>query len=191
MRKTLSRIVTDTDGLIKLGKSGALETLLRAHEVLIPAEVHEEAVLGGKRALHEDAFCLEETLQRHGVDPWPRQELQEAEERESGESPGSFGSGESAAFRLYVARRADAILSDDRAFTNFLARRRVPVFASADAIVALAESGELGPDEGVESLGKLRSYIRKEVYESALHRVRSVMPPETEERKEESEGDDH
>lgn len=54
-----SKIVLKTDGLIKLGKSGALAGLLLVAESLVPAVVYEEAVITGKRGMYEDTFELE------------------------------------------------------------------------------------------------------------------------------------
>lgn len=55
--------MADADGLIKLGKSGALGVLLSAVEVLVPEAVYREAVTEGKKEMHEDAFELEEALE--------------------------------------------------------------------------------------------------------------------------------
>ena len=63
----MSKIVADADGLIKLGKSGALEALLSVAEVMVPEAVYEEAVITGKKEMYEDAAELERTLREGGT----------------------------------------------------------------------------------------------------------------------------
>ncbi len=162
----MSRIVVDADGLIKLGKSGVLHTLARAHELLVPEEVYREAVVEGKRMLHEDAFELEAEFPALGIEV--------AEVGPALEAGGSVGAGELAALRLYEASGAGAVISDDRAFANFLVRQGVPVFASADALVVLVESGRLSADQGIECLERLQAHIRGSVFESAMASIKAV-----------------
>ena len=48
----MSRIVADADGLMKLGKAGALAALLSVAELLVPEAVYAEAVISGKREMY-------------------------------------------------------------------------------------------------------------------------------------------
>lgn len=65
----MSKIVADADGLIKMGKLGALPALLGAAGVLVPQTVWEEAVEEGKRRMYEDAQILERSLME-GAPRW-------------------------------------------------------------------------------------------------------------------------
>lgn len=161
----MSRFVIDADGLIKLGKSGILGALIRNHEVLVPEAVYEEAVVRGKRGLYEDAFELEEILKDEKVsaipaatDPWADQLL---------EGVTSLGVGERAALHLYATESADAVLSDDRVFLNFLGRNAVPFLTPANVIVGLVRARQFSCEEALEALEKLSGYVRAEVYEKA------------------------
>ena len=64
----MSKIVADADGLIMLGKSGALGHLLSAAEIVVPRSVYREAVEAGKKEMYEDAFELEKVLGEGGAE---------------------------------------------------------------------------------------------------------------------------
>jgi predicted nucleic acid-binding protein len=175
----VSKFVIDADGLIKLGKSGLLGALVGSHEVLVPEAVYDEAVVKGKQELYEDAFELERLLENEGVpivslDPEPR-----ADRLLEGVT--SLGAGERSALRLYFAEGADAVLSDDRVFLNFLSRHSVPFVTPVNVIVGLAKSGRVSWEEGLEALEKLSGFVRADVYERANAELRDL--------RKESEGD--
>ena len=116
----MSRIVLDADGLIKLGKSGALGCLLSAVEILIPRTVYREAVEAGKKEMYEDAFELERLLGEGEARIVEEQVDERAEELLTGVT--SLGAGERAALHVLFANEADTVLTDDRAFLNLLQR---------------------------------------------------------------------
>lgn len=161
----MSKFVVDADALIKLGKAGALATLLEAHEVLIPTAVYEEAVVSGKREMYEDAFVLEKVLKDGGARVVRREDR---EETAAEVARASLGSGERDAFVLYGRERTDGILSDDRVFLGFLEERRVQYLTPAAAVVGLAGSRGLPLDEAFRVLETLEGYVRRAVYDSAL-----------------------
>ncbi len=175
----MSKFVIDADGLIKLGKSGLLGALVGSHELLVPEAVYEEAMVKGKQELYEDAFELERLLEEEsvsivGLDPEPR-----ADRLLEGVT--SLGAGERSALRLYFAEGADAVLSDDRVFLNFLSRHSVPFLTPVNVIVGLAKSGRVSWKEGLEALEKLSGFVRADVYERANAELRDL--------RKESEGD--
>lgn len=161
----MSKFVVDADGLIKLGKSGALGALVGSHEVLVPEAVHEEAVVRGKQELYEDAFKLERLLEDEGI-PVIRSSLEPQANRLL-EGVTSLGAGERATLRLYFAEGADAVLSDDRVFLNFLSRHSVPFVTPVNVVVALTRYGRLSFEEGSKALDRLSVYVRSEAYERA------------------------
>jgi len=144
----VSTIVADADGLIKLGKSGALPALLSAARVLVPRAVWEEAVEEGKRGMHEDAQVLEGLL------------LAE---------PGGAEVVEVAALAAFRRYGADAVLTDDRAFLGLLAGSDppVPALVPTAAIVALTEGGHLNIGEAKEALDKIEPSVRKDAFGAA------------------------
>ncbi|HEX5847967.1 MAG TPA: hypothetical protein VFY59_02130 [Rubrobacter sp.] len=162
-------IVVDADGLIKLGKSGALPALLGAARLLVPKAVWEEAVEEGKRRMYEDAHELEAALLQ-GAAEVVSHEVGEKVERLLAGSAASFGAGERAALAVYFAAEADAVLTDDRAFLGLLAGADppVPALVPAAAIVALAEGGLVTIDEAREALAEIEPAIRRGAYEAAM-----------------------
>lgn len=50
----MSKLVFDSDGLIKLQKAGVLKMLATSHECLVPKKVYEESVERGKAELYGD-----------------------------------------------------------------------------------------------------------------------------------------
>lgn len=175
----MSKFVIDADGLIKMGKSGLLGTLVGSHEVLVSETVYEEAVVRGKRELYEDAFELEKLLEDEAV-PIVRSDPEPQADRLL-EGVTSLGAGERSALRLYFAERSDAVLSDDRVFLNFLSRHSVPFLTTVSVAVGLAKSGRASRKEGLEALEKMSGFVRADVYERAK--------AELEELRKKSEGD--
>lgn len=174
----MARIVADADGLIKLGKSGALGRLLSAARVLIPRAVYREAVEVGKREMYEDAFELERVLGEGDAEI--------VEEQEDGratrllEGVASLGAGECAALHVLFAREADAVLTDDRAFLNLLAKAGIETIVPAAAIVFLSESGRLSRTEAIEALGRIEEFSRPEVHEAAMEELIKPKKPKEE-----------
>ncbi len=160
----MSTIVADTDGLTKLGKSGALSALLSVAKVLVPGAVWEEAVEEGKRGMHEDAHVLEGMLLAESGGA-------EVVEVEPGlEVAGAFGAGEAAALAAFRQYGADAILTDDRAFLGLLAGSEppVPALVPTAAIVALAESGHLTVGGAREALDRIKPSVRVDAFRAAM-----------------------
>jgi predicted nucleic acid-binding protein len=162
----MSKIVADADGLIKLGKSGALAALLSVAEVLVAEAVYEESVVTGKREMYDDAFELEWELREGGAKVIQAVENEQAERLLAG-AP-SLGPGERAALRVAYESEADAILTDDRAFLGFPAGAGMRVVVPAAAIVMLAGRGALSVEGAMEALGRIEGSIRSEVYEAAM-----------------------
>ena len=139
--------------------------MVGSHEVLVPETVYEEAVVRGKRELYEDAFDLEGLLTDEGV-PIVRSNPEPQADRLL-EGVTSLGAGVRSALRLYFAEGADAILSDDRVFLNFLSRNSVPFGTPVNVVVGLAKSGRVSRKEGLEALEKMSGFVRADVYERA------------------------
>jgi hypothetical protein len=169
------KIVADADGLIKLGKSGALPALLSAVKVLVPRAVWEEAVEEGKRRMYEDAHVLERTLGAGGAEIFEHVEHEPGEEAEVllRSSAAALGAGERAALAVFFVGGADAILTDDRAFLGLIAGADppVPALVPAAAIVSLAEADRLSVEGARESLGKLERSVRESVLAAALGEI--------------------
>ncbi|KXB06180.1 hypothetical protein AKJ51_04065 [candidate division MSBL1 archaeon SCGC-AAA382A20] len=163
----MSVFVFDSDGLIKLQKAGVLDMLAESHECLVPGKVYGESVERGKSELYEDAFELGETIEEH-------MRVVEAEDPESEKTPAkeSLGSGELSAYGVHLQEGSDALISDDRAFLNFLESKGIPFITPANVIVEMKNQGQIPRDRAVEALGRMEKYIRNEVYEKSIEEVR-------------------
>jgi hypothetical protein len=169
-------IVVDADGLIKLGKSGALPLLLGAARLLVPKAVWEESVEEGKRRMYEDAHELEAALVAGGAEVVSYEAGEEVEGLLGG-SAASFGAGERAALAVFYTVGADAVLTDDRAFLRLLAGADppVPALVPAAAIVALAEGDWMTVDEARDALDKLKPSIRGDVHAAAVEDLEIIQ----------------
>jgi hypothetical protein len=169
-------MVADADGLIKLGKSGALLPLLGRARLLVPKAVWEESVEEGKRRMYEDAHELETTLAEGAAEVVSHEAGEEVERLLVG-SAASFGAGEQAALAVFYAVGADAMLTDDRAFLSLLAGADppVPALVPAAAIVALAEGEWMTIDEARDALGKLKPLIRGEAHAAAMEDLETMQ----------------
>lgn len=157
----MSKIVLDSDGLIKLGKSGILKILCEAHSCMIPEEVFKETIAQGKSELYEDALKLEEEIKgRMGI--YKPTESPIADKIAEGKS---LGRGEKEVLRLFFDKEADAIISDDRSFLNLLEDEGIAFFNPANAIVELTKRGRIKREEGLNALARIKELIRKYVYE--------------------------
>jgi hypothetical protein len=179
----VTRIVADADGLIKLGKSGALRHLLEAAEVLVPEAVYGEAVTAGKKEMHEDAYELEKTLREGGarvVAQTKSGEPQAGEERAEAllEGAPSLGAGERAALRVLLAREADAVLTDDRVFANLLVQEGLTALLPTTTIVLLAQRGRMSAGEAAGALERIEGIVRRDVYEAAMEDLRRMSGKE-------------
>lgn len=172
-------IVADADGLIKLGKSGALPRLLSAARILVSGAVYEEAVVVGKKEMYEDAFELERMLHEGGAEVVSEVEGKAASEAEKllRDAP-SLGAGERAALGVFYAREADAVLTDDRAFVSLLGRTEATVLLPTAAIVLLAKSGRMDVEEALAALYRIERLVRREVYEQAEEELNTLIGEE-------------
>ncbi len=163
----MSLFVFDSDGLIKLQKAEVLEMLVESHDCLVPKKVYEESVDRGKAELYEDAFELEEAIERHmTVVEVKDSESEKTQAREN------LGSGELSAYEIYLQENPDTVISDDRTFLKFLESQRVPFITPANVIVEMKNQGQISEGKAVEALQRIKRFIRDEVYKKAMEEVK-------------------
>lgn len=150
-------LVFDTDGLIKLTRTEIVEII--PLPCFIPQEVFEEAVIEGKKRLYEDAFQIENMINRKRII------VKKVEKREL---LAGFGKGESATLALYFQEKASAIVSDDKKFVAYLQKRNIPFIIPTEVIVGLVHKKKLEKSEGEEALAKIKPFVREENYNYAL-----------------------
>ncbi len=162
----------DSDGLIKLQKAGVLKLLASRCDCIIPEAVYKESIVEGKKGLYEDAFLIEEIVNEEidrievddhtdELDKTDRAELQ------------PLGKGEREVFQLYFQEKADAVVSDDRAFLNFLDRSSdVEYFTSCNTIYIMYKKEIMTKRESLSSMDKIKELVRDEVYEIITKKIK-------------------
>jgi len=173
----MSKLILDSDGLIKLQKAGLLKLLAERHDCLIPEAVHRETVTRGKEELYEDAFEIEEIVEKSIELKKARKSDKDKRVLSSGD-PTSLGKGEKQALRLYFQEKGDAIISDDRTFLNLLEGNNqkseyeeVLFITPASAIVAMANKGIISNEEAKRGLEQIKYLIRRNSYRMALEKL--------------------
>ncbi|MEX2724316.1 MAG: hypothetical protein Q6367_010520 [Candidatus Freyarchaeota archaeon] len=63
--------------------------------------------------------------------------------------------------------KADAILSDDRAFLKVLRNRKIPFVVPSEIITRFVEIRVISREEGVGYLNRLKPYITRENFQAA------------------------
>ncbi|MCF7875620.1 hypothetical protein K9M06_01060 [Candidatus Bipolaricaulota bacterium] len=173
----MSKIALDLDGLIKLKKAGLLTALAECHDCLIPEAVYRETVTKGKKELYEDAFEIEEIVEKNIECKKAKKSDRSNKVLKSGD-PTSLGKGEKQALRLYFQEEGKAIISDDRTFLNLLDRNNrkseseeVPFITPANAMVAMANKGIISNEEARRGLNQIKDLIRQSSYQVALEEL--------------------
>jgi len=141
-------------------------------ECVIPEGVYKESVEDGKKGFYEDAFLIEEIvneeIERKEVD----HERDELEKIDDGILE-SLGRGEKEVFQLYFQVKADAIISDDRAFLNMLDRYSdVKYFTPCNAIYIMYKKHIIRQNESLNGLYEIKDLVREDVYNKAIKKIK-------------------
>ena len=165
-------IVLDADGLIKTYKAGFLPQLTGAYICLLPEEVYQEAALAARISHADEARALEGLIAEEKLIRKQAARSRFAERILRGSH--SLGKGECGAVRLFFQEGADVLLTDDRAFLNFLTRHRIPFLRPSDALLSLYTANRLSHQDAARAAEKLRPLIRRNVYEDLRTRLESL-----------------
>ncbi|MCZ7384577.1 MAG: hypothetical protein O8C63_07495 [Candidatus Methanoperedens sp.] len=160
----MTKIVFDSDGLIKLTKAECLQILLEHFTCSITKEVYEETALKGMERLYDDAFQIEELVKKGRLNVEKAKNNKQAQQilKYSG-----VGKGEASSLHLFFNTNARAIISDDRAFLNLLEQNNIPFITPATLIIRMVELKLLSKEEAMGALNKLKPYVSKNNYNNA------------------------
>ena len=160
----MTKIVFDSDGLIKLIKAECLQKLLEHFTCSITREVYEETALKGMERLYDDAFQIEKLVKNGRLNVEKAKNDKQAQQilKYSG-----VGKGEASSLHLFFNTNAGAIISDDRAFLNLLEQNNIPFIIPADLIIRLVELKLISRDEAVDALNRIKTYVSKNSYNNA------------------------
>jgi hypothetical protein len=153
----------DSDGLIKLAKSGLLEMVCKQVSCVISEQVWKEAVVRGKERFYEDAFVIEALIADGAIAV--KAVVGKEVER-------TLGEGEVATWRLWSDGGIDFIVSDDRRFLSWLEEKGVPFVTPTELIAALAKARKLSKTEAWEGLEKIKGIISEAAFEAAKRKLR-------------------
>lgn len=152
----MKMFVFDTDGLIKLARSGILSSV--PYQILISTSVYQEAVTAGKKRLYEDALVIEQLIGRGKI---------LVKEVKNILNIPKLGAGETSALILYYKMKADAIVSDDRQFLTYLGEQNIPFLVPSEFLVLLALAKQIKNKDCLQALDTIKNMITVENYYSA------------------------
>lgn len=156
----MAKFVLDADAAIKLQKAGALGTLASFVKCVIAMKTYEE-ILRGKEKMHDDAFAIEQLVEKGKV---------AIVKIKSYEKDG-FGLGEGASLELFKKIKADGIISDDRKFISLLESQGIPFIIPTDVIAMLFIKKQMSKAEAGQALDKIRPLVRESNYSAAKRTI--------------------
>lgn len=154
-------LVLDSDGLIKLAKAGVLEELVKYRKCIITQEVFNETVEKGKERLYEDAYIIEELINKKLLSVGRIKTTEVL----------SLGKGEASSLEICKKKNCSAIITDVRRFLKMLEEQNIPFIMPSDAIVSLLKKRIITRKKALEALEKIKPLIRKDIYEKAKSEV--------------------
>ena len=166
------KVVLDADGLLKTYKAGFLPQLTEAYVCFLPEEVYLEAVAAARIGHMDEARAIEDFIAAEKLIRRQAARSRFADRLLRGSH--SLGMGELGALRLFLHEGADALLTDDRAFLNFLTRQRIPFLTPSDALLSLHAANRLSHQDAARAAELLRPLIRRDVYEDLRTRLESL-----------------
>lgn len=150
------KIVMDSDCLVKLTKAGAKEAVIQAMEVHIPYLVKKETVDEAKKQGYQDAFIIEENIDKKG--------LRLVKHGETGFLAVPATKGEREVVSLYLTGGYDAIASDDKRFLKKLEAASIPYMTPTACIVYIYKSGKIAKTKVLDILEDMKPFISGEEY---------------------------
>ena len=167
--------ILDANALINLYHADILPLAIQRVECIIPAEVYEEVILGGRQAGHPDAETIEGIIGLCTEEPAAI--LPELS---------NFGLGEAAVLTRYLERQRsarhgeDVMVSDDRQFLRYLDTRErqsgeaIRRWNTAQFIAESALNGLMTKGQALSALSSIRSRMPEQFYNRALQRLESL-----------------
>ncbi len=162
------KLAFDTDALIKLIKAEFPKNIFKKIQAVISEEVYNESVTQGKQRFYKDAEVIEQ-IEKEGY--IRKVKSKESETANNLLKEAVFGRGEISTLHLYFNIKADAIISDDKAFLIFLKRNNIKFIIPADLIYILHKKGLLNKEEALKIIDKLRMYIDEGFYNNIKTRL--------------------
>jgi len=162
--------VFDSDGLIKMAKSGVLEVALECFNSFISQEVFDETVTEGKKFQFEDANIIEEMI----TNGWLQIQKYSIDKNVEGKLKNKprLGSGEISSIHLFNSLKADAIITDDQKFIKFLESEQLPIIVPASLIHKICQFKKISKGQALSSLQKIKPLIKDDTFEKIDRKIK-------------------
>lgn len=169
----MRKVVLDSDGLIKLAKSGVLENILDCFECFISSEVFKEAVIEGQKLGFEDAFFVENLLKKKKL----KVKKHSLNKKASGllENIFGLGTGEISSFHLFYNTKAAALVTDDQRFLRFLEQNKIAFVLPADLIHKILVLRKISKTDAINALEKIKPLIKEEVFKKIKLKIEEEL----------------
>jgi len=135
-------------------KSGCLINILTSFECSITEDVFNETVVQGMERLYEDAYGINKLIEQSKLKV---EKIIDNKYAKKILADKTFGDGECSTLHLFLNSGAKAIITDDRAFLNFLDKSKIPFIIPTDLIVRLYELKVISKDKSTA----LRQFMYK------------------------------
>ena len=152
------KLLFDSDALIKVAKADFLDFTVNAFDVYITEEVYNETVEQGRKRLYEDADKIKNLIDAKKIFV-----IKSIRYTKKAKPKRSFGMGETSVFQAY--KKDYLIVTDDLSFVFYLNEESIQNISSAHLLIALLKKGKIKKENAYHHLEKLKSLIRKEIYE--------------------------
>ena len=153
--------VLDSDGLIKLTKASVIEEIAKYRKCVITQEVFDEVVKSGKEGFYEDAYVVEDLINRKLL----------TIKRIKFAGLDGLGKGEASLLEICKKMKYSAIITDDRKFLKILEDQNIQFIMPSDVIVHLLKRRKITRKKALEALEKIKPFTRREIYEKAKGEV--------------------
>ena len=162
------RLIFDSDGLIKLVKAGLPKEVFGSFSSYITHEVYNESVIEGKKSLHQESFEIELLIKDKKIIRKKAKSNSKALKILKGHE---FGKGEESITHLFFNTKADAILSDDKKFLNFLFDNNMAFVMPTDFIISLHKKNILNKENSLKVLEGLKPFVKDKHYSQAKNKL--------------------
>ncbi|PKP56862.1 MAG: hypothetical protein CVT89_05450 [Candidatus Altiarchaeales archaeon HGW-Altiarchaeales-2] len=168
----MAKLIFDSDGLIKLTKSGVIEVILVKFECFISEEVCKESVIDGMDRLYEDAFLIDSFIERKLLTVKKFNEDENA--KNIMKETKSIGMGERSTLHLFFNLGASAIVSDDYTFLKLLPKNKIPFIIPTDLIAELAVLNILTKESALSALEKIKPWVKENNYQTSKRYLENI-----------------
>lgn len=150
-------VISDASTLILLQKITLLDKLLKNFSFIIPSEVYKEAITKGKKAKSEDAYSIENKINKNliKVKQIKNKKILSQIINEFG-----LGEGEAEAIALFLQENADVLATDDHKAINVCKIHEIPFMTALAFVIECFDTKLIARNKAKEMIKDLSIYGR-------------------------------